>query len=139
MQKYWEQDNPMPTSPTEHQDVPMNAWQMIVAGFNAEIADEMETFNQNPSQQSVQEEYSMYVMGALSARSTFDTLGFWKVLFFKIHCNVYSHKLLKDARAYILNNFSHRHGLLAHTGICCPMQKDFSHPVLRQTRRNGTG
>ena len=88
MQKYREQDKPTPTSPAEHQDVPMNAWQMMVAGFDAEIADGKETFTRNPTQQSVQEEYSIYVMGALSARSTFNTLGFWKVCF-KFHCNVY--------------------------------------------------
>ena len=88
MQKYREQDKPTPTSPAEHQDVPMNAWQMMVAGFDTEMADGKETFTRNPTQQSVQEEYSIYVMGALSAGSTFDTLGFWKVCF-KFHCNVY--------------------------------------------------
>src|SRR5271154_7203657 len=71
MQKYREQDKPTPMSPAENQDVPMNAWQMIIAGFDAEMADGKETFTRNPTQQSVQEEYSIYVMGALSAGSTF--------------------------------------------------------------------
>ena len=46
---------------------------------DADIADGKATFGQKPTQQSVQEEYSIYVMGALSAGSTVDTLGFWKV------------------------------------------------------------
>jgi hypothetical protein len=70
---------PTVTSVIEHQDVVMDAWQMIVADFDADMADGKETFGQNPTQQSVKEEYSMCVMGALSAGSMVDTLGFWKV------------------------------------------------------------
>ena len=125
MREYWEQYTPTAMSAAEHQDVAMNAWQMIVADFDAEMADRKETFARNPSQQSVQEEYSIYVMGALSAGSTFDTLGFWKVRFLRSHHNIYSYKLLADARAYLSNNLSHRHGLLAHTSIRCPMRKGF--------------
>ena len=79
MEEYREQNMPTATSTIEHQDVVMDAWQMIVADFDAEIADGKETFGQKPTQQSVKEEYSIYVMGALSAGSTVDTLGFWKV------------------------------------------------------------
>ena len=79
MEEYREQNLPAATSATEHQDIVMDAWQMIVADFDAEIADGKETFGQKPTQQSVQEEYSIYVMGSLSAGSTVDTLGFWKV------------------------------------------------------------
>jgi hypothetical protein len=63
----------------EHQEVVMDAWQQIVADFDAEMADGKATFSRKPIQQSVVEEYSTYVMGALSAGSTFNTLGFWKV------------------------------------------------------------
>ena len=70
---------PVATLATEHQEVVMDAWQRIIADFDAEMADGNETFGRNPTQQSVQEEYSIYVMGALSAGSTVDTLGFWKV------------------------------------------------------------
>ena len=49
---------------------------MIIADFDAEISDGNETFGQNATQKSSEEEYSIYVMGALSAGSTFDTLGF---------------------------------------------------------------
>jgi hypothetical protein len=79
MEEYREQNMPEATSATEHQDVVMDAWQMIVADFDAEMADGKVTFGQKPTQQSVQDEYSIYVMGALSAGSTVDTLGFWKV------------------------------------------------------------
>ena len=75
MQEYRERDTPTATSAAEHRDVAMNAWLRIVADFDVEIADGMGTFTQNPTQQSVQDEYSIYVMGALSAGSTFDTLG----------------------------------------------------------------
>jgi hypothetical protein len=57
----------------------MDAWQRIAADFDAEMVDGKATFSRKPIQQSMVEEYSTYVMGALSARSTFDTLGFWKV------------------------------------------------------------
>lgn len=126
MEEYRERDTPTTTSAAEQDDVPVDAWQMMVADFDAEMADGKETFSRKPAQQqSVQEEYSIYVMGALSAGSTFDTLGFWKVRFLQIHRNIYSHKISTDPRAYISNYFSHRHGLLAYTSIFCPMRKGF--------------
>jgi hypothetical protein len=70
---------PAVTSVIERQDVVMDAWQMIVADFDAEMADGKETFGQNPIQQSVKEEYSIYIMDALSTGSMVDTLRFWKV------------------------------------------------------------
>ena len=86
MEEYWERDKPTATSAKEDEDVALNAWQLMLADFDADLADGQETFNRNAIQQSVQEEYSIYIMGALSAGSTFDTLGFWKVrYFFKIH------------------------------------------------------
>jgi hypothetical protein len=54
----------------------MDAWQMIVTDFDAEMADGKETFGRKPTQQSVQEEYLIYIMGALSAGSMVDMLGF---------------------------------------------------------------
>jgi hypothetical protein len=123
MQEYRERDTPTATSAAEHQDVAMNAWQRIVADFDAEIADGIGTFTRNPTQQSVQDEYSIYVMGALSAGSTFDTLGFWKVRILRVHHNIKSYKLPTDTRTYISNDLSHRHGLSAHSSILCPMRK----------------
>jgi hAT family C-terminal dimerisation region len=70
---------PAVTSVIGCQDVVMDAWQMIVADFDTKMADGKETFGQNPTQQSVKEEYFIYVIGALSAGSMVDTLGFWKV------------------------------------------------------------
>lgn len=125
MGEYRERDKPTATSDAEHENVAMDAWQRIVADFDAEIADGKETFTQKRTEQSVKEEYSIYAMGALSAGSTFDTLGFWKVRFLQIYRNIYSHKLSTDARAYISNDLSHCHGLLAYTSICCPMRKGF--------------
>lgn len=84
MEEYREYDKPIATSTPEDKDVVMDAWQKIVADFDAEMADGKETFTRKPTQQSVKEEYSTYVMGALSAGSTFDTLGFWKVGFLQI-------------------------------------------------------
>ena len=117
---------PTTTSATEHQDAVMDAWQIIVANFDAEISDGKETFGRKAAQQSVEEEYSIYVMGALSAGSTVDTLGFWKVSsFLQILRNICTHKLLTDARAYLPDDLSHRHGLFAYTGVCCPLRKGF--------------
>jgi hypothetical protein len=73
----------IPTSAVERQDVTMNAWQMIVATYDAELADGKDTFSRK-TQKSVEEEYVTYVMGTLSGGdSVFDTLGFWKVRFFQ--------------------------------------------------------
>ena len=120
MEEYREQYKPTAMLAAEHQEVVMDAWQRIVADFDAEMADGKATFSRKPIQQSVVEEYSTYVMGALSAGSTFDTLGFWKVRI-QICVNIYSYKLSTDAQAYISNHLSHRHGLPAYTSICCPM------------------
>ena len=79
MGEYRDQDIPAAALATERSSVVMNAWQRMVADFDADIADGKAMFWQKPTQQSVQEEYSIYVMGALSAGSTVDTLGFWKV------------------------------------------------------------
>jgi hypothetical protein len=79
MEEYREQYKPTAMSAAEHQKAVMDAWQRIVADFDAEMANGKATFSRKPIQQSVVEEYSTYVMGALSARSTFSTLGFWKV------------------------------------------------------------
>ena len=79
MGEYRDQDMPAAALATERSDVVMNAWQRMVADFDAEIADGKATFGQKQTEQSVQEEYLIYVMGALSAGSTVDTLGFWKV------------------------------------------------------------
>ena len=87
------------------------------------LADGKGTFAGKATQRSVKEEYSIYVMGALSAGLTFNMLGFWKVKFLQIHYNICSYKLSTDAWAYISNNLLHHHGLLAHISICCPMWK----------------
>ena len=84
MEEYREHGKPTATSIPQCEDVVMDAWQKVVADFDRVIADGKETFTTNPTQQSVQEEYSTYVMSALSARTTFDTLGFWKVGFLQI-------------------------------------------------------
>jgi len=39
MEEYRGQNMPSATSATEHEDIVMDAWQMIVADFDAEIAD----------------------------------------------------------------------------------------------------
>jgi hAT family C-terminal dimerisation region len=98
MEEYWQQKMPAVTSVIEHQDVVMDAWQMIVTNFNAEMVDGKETFGQNPTQQSVKEEYSIYVMGALSDGSMVDTLGFWKVGIY--HNRLSMFKLLNCRQAH---------------------------------------
>jgi hypothetical protein len=87
MEEYRE-DKPTATSAVKQQVV-MDGWQIIAAGFDAEMADGKETFTRKPTQQSVQDEYTIYAMGALSAGSTSDTLGFWKVRFLQFHPNIY--------------------------------------------------
>lgn len=122
MEEYREQDKPTAISAKGHESAALNAWQLMLAEFDAELADGKGTFEQNTSQRSVQEEYSIYVMGALSAGSTFDPLGFWKVQpFLQNSPYLDSHKLLTDTRAYIPNDLSHCDGLFAHSSIRCPM------------------
>lgn len=92
MEEYRERNMPAAASVAEQRDVAhMGIFQMLIAGFDAEMADGKETFAQKPALQSVQEEYSIYSMGALSAGSIPDTLGFWKVSLLQIHHNIYSH------------------------------------------------
>jgi hAT family C-terminal dimerisation region len=86
------------TSVIECQDVVMDAWQMIVADFDAEMADGKKTFGRNPTQQSVKEEYFIYIMSALSAGSMVDTLGFWKVRIY--HNRLSMFKLLNCQQAH---------------------------------------
>ena len=76
MEEYRERDKPTATSAKEDEDVALNTWQLMLADFDADLADGQETFNQNAIQQSVQEEYSIYIMGALSAGSTLESAIF---------------------------------------------------------------
>ena len=69
----------------------MNAWQLMVANFDAELADGKSTFNQNTIELDLLEEYSTYSMGALSAGSISDTLGFWKVRLQNLPDHINSH------------------------------------------------
>ena len=125
MDEYRELDKPTATSAAEQQHVVLDAWQMIVADFDAEMADGKETFTQNPTQQSVEDEYRIYTAGALSAGSTVGTLGFWTVRCLLFCYNIYSYHLSTDARAYFPNYIPYRYGLFAYTGIRCPMRKGF--------------
>jgi hypothetical protein len=124
MDEYREVGKPTTASANERQDVVLNGWQLCIANLDAELADGKDTFNRKPAQQSVQEEYTIYVSGALSAGSTFDPMGFWKVRrFYKIYHNIYSHKLLIDTRAYLSNDLSHCNGLSTHSSICRSLRK----------------
>ena len=125
MAEYRDQYMPTAALAMEHQDTVMDTWKMIVANYDAKIGDGKETFGRIPAQQSIQEEYSIYVMGALSAGSMDDTLGFWKVIFLRILCNIYSHKLSTDTRVYLPDDLSHRHGLLAYTSVSCTLRESF--------------
>lgn len=78
MEEYREHDS-IAVSATENQNIPVTAYQLAMAAFDRELADGKQTFNRNPRQQSVQQEYATYVMGALPS---FDILGFWKVRYF---------------------------------------------------------
>ena len=79
MEEYQEQNKSTVTSAVEHQNIVMDAWQLIVADYDREIGDCKETFGTNPTQHSVEKEYSTYIIGALSTGTMSDTLGFWKV------------------------------------------------------------
>jgi hypothetical protein len=80
MEKYREHDKPAAMSVAEHRDVAMDAWQRIVADFDAEIGDGKGIFTQRSStQQSIEDEYIAYVTSTPSSGSVFDTLAFWKV------------------------------------------------------------
>ena len=57
----------------------LDQWQDFVVGFDDVLRDGKATFNLKPIPQSVNEEYSTYVMGALRADSTPNALSFWSV------------------------------------------------------------
>lgn len=82
MEEYRGRDTPTTVSITQHSNVALDSWQEFVVEYEAELADGRATFNHNPPRQTVQEEYSTYVMGALAAGSTSNTLEFWRVSFF---------------------------------------------------------
>lgn len=96
MEEYRELNKPTATTAAEQQDVILDAWQMIVADFDAEMADRKETFAQNPTQPSVDDEYNIYTSGALSAGSIVGTLGFWMVRCLLFCYNIFSYHLLTD-------------------------------------------
>lgn len=123
MEEYRELNKPTTTTATEQQDVILYAWQTIVANFNAKMVDEKENFSQKPTQQSVDDEYNIYTSGALSARLTVGTLGFWTVRCLLFCYNIFSYHFLTDAWAHISNYILYCYGLFAHTGICCLLQK----------------
>ena len=85
MGEYHEHDAPstsiMPAQDAD-QSVTLNAWQDFIADYKAELGDGKATFGYKPQQQSVNKEYSTYVMGALAAGSTSDALRFWRVSYF---------------------------------------------------------
>jgi hypothetical protein len=68
------------TQVTTEQPAVLNAWQNLIANFEAELNDGQATFTQETTvQQTVEQEFSTYVMGARSSGTTLDTLKFWQV------------------------------------------------------------
>lgn len=60
----------------------LDGWYDFVADFEDELDDGKATFSRREVaavQQTVEEEYSTYVMGAPSSGTTLDTLKFWQV------------------------------------------------------------
>lgn len=59
----------------------LDGWRDFVADFEDELDDGKATFSRRgvPVQQTIEEEYSTYVMGAPSSGTTLDTLKFWQV------------------------------------------------------------
>lgn len=59
----------------------LDGWYDFVADFENELDDGKATFSRREVtvQQTVEEEYSTYVMGAPSSGTTLDTLKFWQV------------------------------------------------------------
>jgi hypothetical protein len=85
MVQYRKHDEYTAGSAAVPEETAMTSWQRIVADYDAELGDGLGTFTRQCTQQSVEEEYSMYAVGALSLGSNFDTLGFLKVRFLLIH------------------------------------------------------
>jgi hypothetical protein len=57
----------------------LDAWQDFIAEYEAELDDGKATFSQDTAvQQTVEQEYSTYVMGAPSSGTMLDTLNFWQ-------------------------------------------------------------
>jgi hypothetical protein len=60
----------------------LDGWYDFVADFEDELDDGKATFSRREAatvQQTVEEEYSTYVMGAPSSGTMLDTLKFWQV------------------------------------------------------------
>ena len=59
----------------------LNGWQNFVADFEDELDDGKATFlrREVTVQQTIEEEYSTYVMGTPSSGTMLDTLKFWQV------------------------------------------------------------
>ena len=66
----------------ESDEVPMDQWQGVLVAYDGLLGDGKATLNPKPMPQSVNEEYSTYVMGALCTDSTSDALRFWRVSFY---------------------------------------------------------
>ena len=60
---------------------PLDGWQDFLADFETDLNDGKATFSHKAAavQQTVEEEYSTYVMGAPSSGTMLDTLKFWQV------------------------------------------------------------
>ena len=60
----------------------LDGWQNFVADFEDELDDGNATFSRRREvtvQQTVEEEYATYIMGAPSSGTMLDTLKFWQV------------------------------------------------------------
>ena len=57
----------------------LGGWQTIMADYEAKFADGQATFTPNVVEQSVQQEYSTYVMSVLPVVSTPNIFSFWQV------------------------------------------------------------
>lgn len=111
---------PTATSAAGLHNIAMNPYQLAMANFERDLADGKQTFNRNPGQESVQQEYSTYVMNALP---NFDTLGFWRVRVLRHFQNSFlfsiSHKSSVDPRAHFPDDISYCNGLPTNTVVCC--------------------
>ena len=77
--------------------IALDAWQEFIVDYKAKLGDCKAMFAHIPNQQSMDKEYSTYTIGTLSAGSTSDTLGFWRVKQVLMIIHTYNLLLLTDA------------------------------------------
>jgi hypothetical protein len=103
----------------------LDGWHDFIADFERELDDGKATFSRHKLtvQQTVEEEYSTYVMGAPSSGTMLDTVKFWQVSIYEtvgllaVACQI-DICIPLDSRKNIPNLVPDCNGLSSRTSVC---------------------